>query len=275
MRSGRSGTAPFSLLQRQTRTALHGRLLGSKRCGPFFRPESESARSDNRTASGDLDGIVDQLRSTLRRDKVILAGHSWGAALGLLYGHAHPNKVAAVVAVNPLISTRKQREAEYQFVCGEAARRGDRKALRAAEKMDARPDWSTDQVRAMEKLDQKYGGVFHKNPARVWIVLRAMFSGIVWPWEIPRLIHANNVSLKAMNDELLRLDLTRSVPNIEVPVLFFLGRYDRHADARVAAAYFGTLCAPLKRLIWFENSAHNIPFEESKLFNATLTREIR
>jgi len=185
MRSGRSGTAPFSLLQRQTRTALHGRLLGSKRCGPFFRPESESARSDNRTASGDLDGIVDHLRSTLRRDKVILAGHSWGAALGLLYGHAHPNKVAAVVAVNPLISTRKQREAEFQFVCGEAARRGDRKAVRATEKIGARPNWSTDQVLAMEKLDQKYGGVFHKNPVRAWIVLRAMFSGIIWPWEIP------------------------------------------------------------------------------------------
>jgi len=41
-----------------------------------------------------------------------------------------------------------------------------------------------------------------------------------------------------MHDELLRLDLTDSVPSIEVPVLFFLGRYDRHAEARVAAAYF-------------------------------------
>jgi pimeloyl-ACP methyl ester carboxylesterase len=126
----------------------------------------------------------------------------------------------------------------------------------------------------MEKLDGKYGGIFHKNPARAWIVLRAMFSGIIWPWEIPRLIQANNISLQAMNEELRNLDLTRSVPGIEVPVLFFLGRYDRHADARVAAAYFEVLRAPVKRLIWFENSAHNIPFEESKLFNETFTQEV-
>jgi hypothetical protein len=76
-------------------------------------------------------------------------------------------------------------------------------------------------VLAMEKLVQRYGGIFHKEPKRAWIMVRAIFSGLISPWEIPRLIHANNVSLEAMNEELLCLDLSRSVPSVDVPVLFF------------------------------------------------------
>jgi proline iminopeptidase len=131
------------------------------------------------------------------------------------------------------------------------------------------------QVLAMERLVQRYGGVFHKKPHRTWILVRAIFSGLVTPWEIPPLIHANNVSLEAMNTELLGLDLSRSVSAVDVPVLFFVGRYDRHVNAMLAAAYFETLRAPVKRVQWFEKSAHNIPFEEPGLFNATVVRELR
>jgi hypothetical protein len=35
----------------------------------------------------------------------------------------------------------------------------------------------------------------------------------------------------------------------------------------MAASYFETLRAPGKQLIWFEDSAHNMPFEEPELFN--------
>ena len=114
----------------------------------------------------------------------------------------------------------------------------------------------------MEKLVQHYGGIYHNQPNRVSIVFRAMFTGLVTPWEIHQLIHANNVSLEAMNQELLSLDLTRSVPSLDVPVLLFLGRYDFHVDARIAASYLKGLRAPIKRVVWFENSVHNVPFEK-------------
>ena len=70
-----------------------------------------------------------------------------------------------------------------------------------------------------------------------------------------------------MRQELLELDLTRAVPELQVPVWFCLGRYDRHVDARHAAAYLEQLRAPFKQVVWFENSAHNVPFEEPEEFN--------
>ena len=39
--------------------------------------------------------------------------------------------------------------------------------------------------------------------------------------------------------------------------------------------YFEILRAPVKRLIWFENSAHNVPFEEPELFNQTVVSALQ
>jgi pimeloyl-ACP methyl ester carboxylesterase len=77
-----------------------------------------------------------------------------------------------------------------------------------------------------------------------------------------------------MQAELLGLDLRRSVPRLEVPVFFLLGRHDRHVDARIAAAYYETLQAPRKSLVWFEESAHNVPFEEPERFQRTLVEAL-
>jgi proline iminopeptidase len=223
----------------------------------------------------DLDSVVDHLRESLGQNKLVLMGHSWGAALGLLYGQAYPDKVSAFIGLNPLIATLKGQQAEYDFVCEEASRRKDDKVLARLEEIGPPPFKNGRQVLAMERLVQRYGGVFHKKPRRTWILVRAIFSGLVTPWEISHLIHANNLSLEAMNTELLGLDLNRSVSAVDVPVLFFVGRYDQHANAKLAATYFETLRAPVKRVQWFEKSAHNIPFEEPGLFNATVVRELQ
>jgi proline iminopeptidase len=223
----------------------------------------------------DLDAVVNHLKESLGQDKIILMGHSWGAALGLLYAHAYPENVSAFIAVNPLVSLRESQQAQYDFVLEEATRRHDAKALKRLREIGIPPYKRASQALAMEKVAQRYGAIFQTEPNRGWVMLRAIFSGLVTPWEIPRLIHANNVSLDAMNEQLLDLDLTRSVRSLDVPVLFFFGRYDRHTDANIAATYFETLHVPVKRLLWFEKSAHNIPFEEPKLFNTTAPRELQ
>jgi pimeloyl-ACP methyl ester carboxylesterase len=215
------------------------------------------------------------LRQGLGQSKVTLIGHSWGGALGLLYAHEHPDKVAAVVAVSPVVSTRAGQRAEYDFVLKEASRRQDEEAVAQLRDIGAPPHDSAAEVLAVEHLAERYGAVFHEKPRRMWIMLRAVASGLVTPWEIPRLIRGNQVSLEAMNDELADLDLARSVPGLDVPVVFMLGRHDQHVSAGVAASYFDALRAPAKKVIWFERSAHNAPFEEADRFNATVLSELQ
>jgi proline iminopeptidase len=243
--------------------------------GRSFDAKADARRLTIAQHLADLDTVVNYLKESLGQDKIILMGHSWGAVLGLLYTHAYPEKVSAFIAVNPLVSLRESQQAQCDFVLEEATRRHDSKTLRRLQEIGTPPYQKASQALAMERVAQRYGAMFHTEPNRGWVMLRAIFSGLVTPWEIPRLIHANNVSLDAMNEQLLGLDLTRSVRSLDVPVLFFLGRYDRHTDANIAATYFETLHAPVKRLLWFEKSAHNIPFEEPGFFNATVVRELQ
>ena len=62
--------------------------------------------------------------------------------------------------------------------------------------------------------------------------------------------------------EVSSLDLTTVAPRLQMPVFFFFGRHDHVIVAETSAAYFDVLAAPSKRLLWFEDSAHEPPFED-------------
>jgi pimeloyl-ACP methyl ester carboxylesterase len=238
--------------------------------GRSFDPEADPRALTVSRHLADLDAVVEHLRRRFARERIVLVGHSWGGALGLLYAREHPEKLSAFVGVAPLVSVHAGQRAEFDFVLGEAVRRADEDALAQLREIGAPPYAGVQEVLAVERLCDRYGGVFHQPPSQGWLLLRGVFGGLVTPWEIPRLIRANEVSLEAMHEELQGLDLGQSVPSVDVPVSFLLGRYDRHVDAKLAAAYLEALRAPAKKLIWFERSAHNVPFEESERFGATL-----
>ncbi|MBI1822122.1 MAG: alpha/beta hydrolase [Nitrospirae bacterium] len=243
--------------------------------GRSFSPQSDPARLTIAQHIKDLDAIVDHLRQSLGRGKIVLMGHSWGATLGVLYTREHPEKVEALFAISPLVNGLAGQQKEYDFVSTEAKRRSDYRAQSRLLEIGQPPYGTVEQLLEVEDLSNKFGGVFHIQPNRTLLLLRGFFGGLVKPWELPRFFHANKVSLTVMNKELLDLDLSRSAPRIEVPVYFLLGRYDCHADATLAAEYFETLKGPYKKLIWFENSAHNIPFEEPNQFNDIVVQELR
>jgi len=222
----------------------------------------------------DLDAVVQHIERMLGQRRVFLIGHSWGGTLGLLYAYAHPERVRAVVAVSPEVSVQESQRRQYDFVSREAAARGDQQALTRLQRLGQPPHATAEAVLDVEALADRYGAVFHRRPHKLWILFSGTLRGLARPWELPRFFHANSVSLQAMNRELLALDLRERVPRLEVPVVFMLGRYDRHVDADVAARYYEQLAASQKALVWFEQSAHNAPFEESAAFNAAVATQL-
>jgi pimeloyl-ACP methyl ester carboxylesterase len=65
----------------------------------------------------------------------------------------------------------------------------------------------------------------------------------------------------------------RDTAPFDVPIVFFLGRYDWHVPSVLAEQYFETIEAPCKRIVWFEQSAHNPPFEEPERFNRAMIEQ--
>jgi pimeloyl-ACP methyl ester carboxylesterase len=63
-------------------------------------------------------------------------------------------------------------------------------------------------------------------------------------------------------EDLLRDDLAARLTDFDLPVYFFLGRYDYTANPDLSRAYFDRINAPVRGLYTFENSAHSPLFEE-------------
>jgi pimeloyl-ACP methyl ester carboxylesterase len=71
----------------------------------------------------------------------------------------------------------------------------------------------------------------------------------------------------------MEVDFFKSATRIDVPVYFLSGRYDYNAPAELTQAYFEGLDAPQgKRMIWFEESAHDVFFDQPEELADVLVR---
>lgn len=222
----------------------------------------------------DLDLVIDHLRERFGQQEIALVGHSWGSALGLLYASEHPEKVAAIIGVNQFVSGLDAQWGKYRFAAAEARRRGDGDGRKELERLGPPPLNAQDELH-LQALVDRYGGYFRRRPSFLMAIVSGTLRGYAMPWEIPAFIRANEASLAAMQDEVLSLDLRERIDSVEVPVVFMLGRYDRQLDAGQALSFFDLLDARWKRLIWFEESAHNIPFEQPEAFVETLNEVLK
>ena len=249
--------------------------LDQRGAGRSFDRAADTTRLTVSQHLEDLDVVIDDLRQAYAKEKIYLVGHSWGTVLGLLHAKAHPKTVAALICVAPVVSFSEQQRREYDFDLAEAKRRGESDTVAELRKLGVPPFEAVDKVAALERITTRYGGVDFEPRNRTIIVIHGVLLGLATPWEIPRFIEGLHVTQRAMHAELLGIDMRKEVSAIAVPLFFFLGRHDRHVDADLAAGYFEMLRAPKKVLHWFMRSAHNVPFDEPRLFNERVVQAIQ
>jgi pimeloyl-ACP methyl ester carboxylesterase len=93
--------------------------------------------------------------------------------------------------------------------------------------------------------------------------------------DLPNILRGTRFSTYMMWNEVSALNLITAAPTLAMPVFFFIGRQDRVIAPGTSVAYFDILSAPSKKLIWFEESAHEPPFEESAKFNTAIVELVR
>jgi pimeloyl-ACP methyl ester carboxylesterase len=217
----------------------------------------------------DLDQVVELVRTRFAQPKVVLLGHSWGSALGIMYAARFPEKVAAYVGVGQVADMAEGERLSYEFARSEAVRRKHRGAMRALERIGP-PPHSVDEMLTSRKWVERFGGAFHGDLSTgklIWAALRTDEANLI---DLIKFGRGNRYSLEHLWDEFREFDADERLVSFRVPVVFLLGRYDWQVPAVAAARYFERIEAPAKRLVWFEQSAHNPPFEEPARFNRVL-----
>ncbi|HEX7761628.1 MAG TPA: alpha/beta hydrolase [Caulobacteraceae bacterium] len=222
----------------------------------------------------DLDELIDKLLARFERRKVVVLGHSWGSALGVLYVSRFPAKVAAYAGVGQVADMAASEAASYDFALAKARERGHRKAIRQLLAIGP-PPHTLKAIGVQRRWLTAMGGALGPNLTLPKLIWRGLTSPEASPWDLVRLIQGSRFSLAYLWAELMAGNLQRDVRHFDVPVFFLLGRLDMQVAALVSAAYFEVLEAPHKELIWFENSGHMAPCEEPELFNRAMIDRVR
>jgi len=221
----------------------------------------------------DLDELVDTVRKRFGKEKVAIYGHSWGSALGVLYAARFTHKVAAYAGAGQVGDWPASEAICYQFTLTEAERRGNSNALRQLRAIGPPPHTGQRQMVQGKWLTHFLGMV---RGMSMWRLSRILLSGPESSvFDLPNILRGTLFSTYTMWEEISTLNLIKAAPALAMPVFFFIGRHDHVIAPETSVAYFDMLSAPSKRLIWFEESAHEPPFEEPARFNAAMVELVR
>jgi pimeloyl-ACP methyl ester carboxylesterase len=217
----------------------------------------------------DLDELVDEVRARLGKSKVVLFGHSWGSALGPLYAARFPHKVALYVGAAQIGDWAAGESISYAFALAEAERQGDRKMLQQLRAIGP-PPHSAESLFIERTCVARLEG--QMTAKQLWKVGRAAFTaGESSLLDFVRTMRGFRFSLDAMWPEVSRLNLHHLVPALRMPVVCLLGRKDHWVPPETSVAYYDALVTPSKKLVWFEESSHEMFADEPAKFNAVMT----
>jgi pimeloyl-ACP methyl ester carboxylesterase len=216
----------------------------------------------------DLDELVEAMRKRFGKKKVAIYGHSWGSALGVLYAARFPQKVTAYFGAGQIGNWPASEAICYEFTLAEAERRGNRKALRELGAIGP-PPHTARKLMVQRKWLTRFVGIV--RGMSMWRFSRIIIGGPESSvLDLPNILRGMLFSTYAMWDEVSALDLTKTAPVLQIPAVFFIGRHDHVIAPKTSVAYFDMLRAPSKKLVWFEESAHEPPFEEPAKFNTAM-----
>ncbi len=200
-------------------------------------------------------------------------GFSWGTTLGLELAARYPQDFYAYISVSQVVDQLEGEKLSLKYVQSIALRDGNMQAVAELALIDPSyrgEDWYR-HITIERKWLLRFGGVYHTADSyfhEIWMLLRSheysLLDVALWPGR-------SSASLKKLWPEVMTIDFFTTIPELHVPVYFFVGRYDYNSPSQLIEKYYEQLAAPEgKRLVWFENSAHDIFYDEP----ARLTAEI-
>ena len=241
------------------------------------RGAGKSALSDAGYARLSLGQLVDDtlaLSRYLRKrfgTPLVLMGHSWGSIVGLLAAEKEPSLYCGFISTGQIVNFSKGAAITYAALLDEARRRADAAAVQTLTGLGPPPYADANRRQKYFGLIDTLGVSWHSAVPfdRVGLMLRSPEYSWTEKFAYPA---AAQKSFDALFPDLQAVNL-EDHRDFQIPVFFFVGRWDRLAPYELAEHYIQDLRAPQKGIVVFENSAHFPQYEEPARF-AAVVREV-
>jgi pimeloyl-ACP methyl ester carboxylesterase len=229
----------------------------------------------------DTHELTTYLLNTFHKDKILIVGHSWGSALGLLFVQKYPDLVHAYVGSGQMVNPAQAERISYNFIKNKTIDNEDaQKELMTIDQpfpyltIAGDEDWFS-KLKIHRKWLVKMGGEFYgKNDYSTFMNRKILIAPEYSIFDYIRFGLGSNFSLKVMWPQVMKLDFFSKIPEVSLPVFLLQGRNDYNTPSILVKDYFLKLKAPRKELIWFEESGHHPMYEEPEKFDRILIEKL-
>ncbi|RUL55625.1 alpha/beta fold hydrolase [Lysinibacillus antri] len=223
----------------------------------------------------DAHELVRYLLKRYNKNKIFLMGHSFGAALGLLFAHKYPELLYAYVGINqPIHRTEEKRS--YQYALEAAEKKKNSKAIKELKSIGFPINGVYRKIEDMviqRKWLTKFNGVtFEKNA--LFVNMNYMLSPHFTLIEKLTFMKRFGFSSTHLWDEFISLNFFNVVPTLNVPVFLLAGKHDRIVFADLIEQYYEFVKAADRHYILLTKSGHLACFEEEEKFNEIMIKQV-
>ena len=215
--------------------------------------------------------LSEQLLKDLRKDKLIVVGHSWGSTLGALMVKARPDLYYAFVGTGQVANTPKANVVGYEAVL---ARARELKNTDAVAELTAIGPPPYPDYKGWPVL-RKWGSRFEGSHRFLGGTLGfALASPGYTPADVMDWMDGQLVSGRALFEPLNALDPATFAGEIKVPVFVIQGALDYTTPTDLAREYVASIKAPRKAFVVIPDSGHFAMFMQPETFLAELTKHV-
>lgn len=217
--------------------------------------------------------LTQWLKEKYGKEKIYLAGYSWGSIIGVKMAEQTPEDYLAYLGIAQFVNNDmgmaiSQRWLETQIA--ESGDEADQATLDSLKNPSNYPTQTARFFRQWQLLNKYHGAVYNAEADKETTKAMSMYEDYKdYNWE-----KAWEISSKKLSDALYETNIME-ITSLETPVYLFEGRHDWNVPSVLALEWLQTLDAPQKNIFWFEESGHGPLEEEPQKFNQAVLSLIK
>lgn len=245
----------------------------------FTESDSETIRKDLKIERyvDDAVQLAEHLVKRYAKNKIILVGHSWGTIIGVRAALKRPDLFYAYVGIGQVVNTVDNERLSYQYAVDQAAKSGNEAAVKELKSIYPYPGnapLTRERIIIARKWAQFYGGLSAYRSESKYYFYAPLLSPEYDAADVEAIDQGNQASLGRLLPEFLTVDF-KKIKTFPIPIFMLLGRHDYTTPSKPTADWLQSLKAPVKKSVWFENSAHLLMLEEPGKTLLTLVESVR
>jgi pimeloyl-ACP methyl ester carboxylesterase len=212
----------------------------------------------------------------LKKEKILLLGHSWGSILGVHMVLQRPDLFYAYVGTGQVAQMTRSQQISYAHLLEKARAASDKSSVQALVGIGPPP---------FDRM-QKVAVYFHQlepyevepdRYAQSGLMGRAIFNAPNFSLRdiLNRARGFERIPTWSLYQAMLSTDLSSLGSTFKVPVFFFQGAQDEVTEASLVQEYFDKVDAPHKEIVLFEGEGHFVVLTQPGKFLKELDTRVR